>query len=160
MRYIPKNEINFSNIGRELGVSRQTISKKFNNLIEMQLISQQGDNYVLCELPHNMAYLIPKSTLKILTDTMKEKTVSTYVYLFNRYIINDEKPYMFTLNAVKQHVGLSNKTSSNNEIVINILIVLQALGLIKYELVTVTDEWGNVKTIYQINEVCNEIQQK
>lgn len=37
-RFVPAAEINFAALGRTLGITRQTISKRFNKLIELGLL--------------------------------------------------------------------------------------------------------------------------
>ncbi len=57
-------------------------------------------------------------------------------------------------------VGLSVSARNNNDIVTNILFVLQKIGLIKYSLTTVVqdnDNFNNIKTIYQLDWMTNDI---
>ena len=158
-RFIFKTDINFSKMAKVLNLSRQTISKKFNNLIDLGLIDIQDDYYILKVLPKDYASLIPEKTLNLLTDALSENSISTYVYLFNRYIANNEQPYVFTLEQIKNQIGISNKTRSNDEVVNNILFVLKRIGLIEYHLTQTVDEsnFGNIKTIYQIDWVKNTV---
>ena len=77
----------------------------------------------------------------------------------NRYIANGEKPFVFTLSQVKDFIGISTTTRSNDNIITNILYVLQKIGLIKYELTAEKQvgSFDNIKTIYQIMELTNEL---
>lgn len=158
-RYINKKEVNFSKMGGIFGVSRQTISTKFKGLIDLGLIEQSQDKYIINVLPQDYAYLIPQSTLQLLTDALSENSISAYVYLFNRYLANKEQIYLFTLDQIKTWVGISTKTRSNDTVVTNILLVLKRIGLIDYELTTVVDEsnFQNIKTMYQLDWVKNNI---
>lgn len=93
-------------------------------------------------------------------DSLSQNTVSTYVYLFNRFYANGNKPFQFTIEQIKNHIGISTTTRSNDEIVSNILFVLQKLGVIKYTLTTVkqdSDSFNNVKTIHQLDWITNDI---
>ena len=44
IRYIPKNMVKYTAIAEELGVARQTVSKKFNNLIDQGLVVLDAAN--------------------------------------------------------------------------------------------------------------------
>lgn len=124
-RIIHKKDINFSKLGEHFGLSRQTVSTKFKSLIDMGLIEQlDKDTYELTRLSHIDGFLIPYKTLKVLCDTLNEKSISVYTYLYNRYYANGKEPFKFTLAQVKANVGLSDKTRSNDDIITNILFVL------------------------------------
>ena len=141
-------------------MSRQTISKKFNNLIELNLVVAKNDTtYLLTELNANIAALVPYKTLKLITDTLNEHSINTYVYLLNRYYANQCKSFQFTLAQVKEYIGICASTRSNDDTITNILFVLQKLGLIKYKLTTAEqkDNFNNIKTIYELEWLTNEI---
>ncbi len=159
-RIIHKKDINFSKLGEHFGLSRQTVSTKFKNLIDMGLIEQvDKDTYELTRLSQIDGFLIPYKTLKVLCDTLNEKSISVYTYLYNRYYANGKEPFKFTLAQVKANVGMSDKTRSNDDIVTNILFILQKLGLLKYSLTALeqSDNFQNIKTIYQIDWMTTEL---
>lgn len=52
-RDVSKKDINFSKLAEELGMTRQTISKKFKKLIELGLLVEEGDKYNLVVLETN-----------------------------------------------------------------------------------------------------------
>lgn len=81
---------------------------------------------------------MPYSTLKLLVDTLNERSISVYVYLLNLYYANNCQPTKFTYSQIKKFVGITDTTRSNNEIISNILLVLQKIGLIKYSLTAVS----------------------
>ena len=56
------------------------------------------DVFRLAELSADLAALIPYSTLKLITDTLSENSVSTYIYLLNCYYANGCQPFQFTLD--------------------------------------------------------------
>lgn len=163
-RYVDKALINFSQLGRILNISRQTASTKFQNLIKLKLISEVPDDrgrYYLSILPTEVAGLIPEPTLKLITDTLSEHSISTYLYLLMRFIANNEQPFIFTLTDVKKHIGICSTTRSNDEVVTNILFILQKIGLIRYSLTTLQQnnvEYKDVKTVYQIDFLTNYIE--
>lgn len=160
-RYFYKKDINFSKLGEIFNLSRQTVSTKFKNLKELGLIEEVDKNtYQLIELSADIASLVPYNTLKLITDTLNDNSISTYIYLLNCYYGNDCRPFQFTLDQIKGYIGISTSTRSNNDIVTNILYVLEKIGLIKYSLSTVkqeTDSFQNVKTIYQLDWLTNTL---
>ena len=121
---------------------------------------KNSDTYELVTLDNNVAWLIQSELLQLMIDSLSQNTVSTYVYLFNRFYANGNKPFQFTIEQIKNHIGISTTTRSNDEIVSNILFVLQKLGVIKYTLTTVkqdSDSFNNVKTIHQLDWITNDI---
>lgn len=161
-RYVEKSIINYSQLGKKLGLSRQTVSKKFKNLIDLGLIKdEQGDRYYLTPLSSDIASLIPNPTLKLITDTLNEYSISVYVYLLVRYIANGEEYFIFKLSDIKKHIGICATTRSNDDIITNILFVLQKIGLIKYHLTTLQQDnvdYKDVKTVYQLDFLTNYIE--
>ena len=159
-RYILKKNIKYTRLGEALGLSRQTVSTRFKNLIQLGLIEEKTDTYELVKLDNNVAWLIQQELLQLMIDTLSQNTVSTYVYLFNRFYANGNKPFQFTIEQIKNHIGISTTTRSNDEIVSNILFILQKLGIIKYSLATLKqegDNFHNVKTIHQLDQITNDI---
>lgn len=159
-RYILKKNIKYTRLGEALGLSRQTVSTRFKNLIQLGLVEEKIDTYELVKLDNNVAWLIQQELLQLMIDTLSQNTVSTYVYLFNRFYANDNKPFQFTIEQIKNHIGISTTTRSNDEIVSNILFILQKLGIIKYSLTTLKqegDNFNNVKTIHQLDWITNDI---
>jgi predicted transcriptional regulator len=125
VRYFYKKEINFTKLGQQFNLSRQTISTKFKNLKELGLIVERDkDTYEVTILEKDLAALIPYDTLKLITDTLNENSISTYIYLLNNWIRAGNKSYQFTLEQIKNHIGICATTRSNDNIVTNILFVL------------------------------------
>ena len=160
-RTVGKKEVNFSRLASMFNMSRQTVSKKFNNLMDLGLVTKRDDDYFLIsELANDIASLVPYKTLKLITDTLSEHSINTYVYLFNRYYASGCKGFQFTLAQVKENIGICSTTRSNDDTITNILYVLEKLGLIKYHLSTKeqTDtSFKNIKTIYELEWLTNEI---
>lgn len=161
VRYFDKKEVKFTKLGELFGISRQTASTRFKNLQELGLIKDYDNkHYELVTLEKDMASLIQYRTLKIITDTLSENSISTYIYLLNRYYANGCNGFQFTLEQIKAQVGIATTTRSNDNIVTNILFILEKIGLIKYELTSMKqndDNFQNIKTIYQLNWLTNEI---
>lgn len=157
VRSFNKKEINFSKLAKTFGLSRQTVSTRFKSLREIGLVRELNDKeYELIELENKSAMLIPYSTLKILTDALNDNAISTYAYLFNEYYKAQQKkvPCVFTLEQIKDHIGICATTRSNDNVITNILFILQKIGLIKYSLTSVQqekDSFHNIKTIYRLD---------
>lgn len=160
-RIFTKKDKNFSKISEYLKISRQTVSKKFNNLMELGLIKENGDNFELIILEEDIASLIPVNTLKILVAAFNENAISVYVYLLNRYyaaVHNGQQEFMFTKEQLKGILGFSTATRSNDYIIDGILTVLQKVGVIKIENRTKVDEYtGDIKTHLYLVEATNKI---
>lgn len=133
---ILKFNMNNREIGEKVGLSRQTVATKIKNLEELELLKfiEDTDEYELIILEPNIAALIPEDTLKLLIDTMNEKTISIYVYLFKRFYANKNNPYTVTYTQLKDWIGVSTKSTSNNHVISNILTVLKKIGLLDYEM--------------------------
>ena len=157
-RTFTKKEKNFSKISAALKISRQTISKKFNNLLELGLIRETDNNYELVILDADIASLIPVETLKVLVSALNENAISIYVYLLNRFIANKEQEFMFTKSQLKAMLGFSINTRSNDYIIDGILMVLQKLELIKVEIRNILDEPSNeIKSYLYLIDAHNKI---
>ena len=137
-RWFYKKDINFSKMGEKFGLSRQTVSTRFKNLKELGLITEKNkDIYELKKLENDLAALIPFDTLSLLVDALSDNAISVYTYLLIQYIKNGNKPFIFTLEQLKQQVGICATTRSNDNIITNILFVLEKIGLIKYRMTSV-----------------------
>jgi DNA-binding Lrp family transcriptional regulator len=161
-RVFSKRDKNFSKISEYLKISRQTVSKKFNNLVELGLIKENKDTYELIILEEDIASLIPINTLKILVSAFNENAISVYVYLLNRYyatLINGQQEFIFTKEQLKGILGFSTATRSNDYIIDGILTVLQKIGVIKVETRTKTEEFsGDVKSYLYLVYATNQIE--
>lgn len=157
-RTFSKKDKNFSKISAELKISRQTVSKKFNNLLEIGLIRDTGKNFELVILDADIASLIPVETLKILVSALNENAISVYVYLLNRFIAAGEQEFLFTKSQLKAILGFSTNTRSNDYVIDGILTVLQKLELIKIESRAMLEECsGEVKNYLYLVNATNKI---
>jgi DNA-binding transcriptional ArsR family regulator len=90
IRYVNKQDINFSKLAEKFGLTRQTVSTKFKNLKEMGLIKERNDkSYEIIVLEDNVATLVPYNTLGLLVNALSENAISTYVYLLKLYWANN-----------------------------------------------------------------------
>ena len=165
-RRIHKTAVNYSAIeraftkidleGNEIcAMRRRTIAKYFEGLLAMGLIeySDVDGYYYLKVLDGESGHLIEYNTLLKLMNTLQKHAISIYIYLFNRYYACGCEPFIATIAQIKDFVGISTTTTSNNENVDDVLDILQRLGLLKFSLVI--DESG--KRHLQFMWVRNEL---
>ena len=135
-RYVDKKDVNFSKLCEEIGVSRQTVAKKFENLIAIGLIeedtSSKKKRYILNTLDSSVASLVPFETLRKINHALSQYAISLFVYLLNRYIANGENGFIVTLAQMKTFIGIATTTSNNNVIVTDILEILRLIGLVQW----------------------------
>ena len=113
----------------------------------------RDDKFELVTLSPVEGFLIPESTLRIMSNTLSENTINVYIFLCKAFIANKEKPCDFTIHALKAYCGLGVKGDSNNYIITDILMVLQKLGLIEYSISTNKSGEGGPKTHYHLNKI-------
>lgn len=159
IRYVEYREVNYTQLGSKINLTRQTVAAKFKYLLDNNLIEDDETNkrYILKRLDPSISTLIPFDTLVKLNDTVTYNVISAFAYILNRYYAEQQKPYVFFINQLKEFLGLSITTRSNNHIVTNILQILKLLGLIEYNIITTEDE--TMKTIYQITQVNNQLRE-
>lgn len=78
------------------------------------------------------------------------------MYLLKRFIANNEKEYPVTMSQMKNFIGIASNTTSNNEVINDILEVLELLGLVKIERRQIEEN----KTLLVVVEVNNKIKEK
>ena len=135
-RYVNKKEVTQTAVSKKLNISRVTAKKYLDNLIALGLVQEDNKNkrYKLIELDKSTASLIPFETLRILNNTLSQNSISIYVYLMNRFIANGCKSFNVTNSQLKNFIGISTDTSSNDHVVSDILKVLELLGLIEIQI--------------------------
>lgn len=141
-------------------MSRQTASKKFQNLIALGLLTENELGvYNLELLPADVAALIPQETLSVLVNALNENSISTYIYLLRRWFANQESEFYFSIKEVKSFLGLATSTQSNDKIVKDILYILEKIELIKIEVESVKSEavHGGLKYIHKCVYLTNFI---
>lgn len=156
-KFLPNSLIKFTAIGEALEMTRQTTSAKFKNLIALGLVAPTEGGYELKTLPNEKAFLVSLPTLRRLVSALKERSISIYVYLLNRFIANQEQPFDFSIDTLKSYVGLSTKTRTNNYIISDILDILSQLGLITILKITSKDANGTIQTTYTLKGATNKL---
>ena len=130
-RTIPKKRIKWTKLEAEIGITRQTVKKYFEQLQGMGLIIEKEDVFELVILPQNVAMLIPYKTLRIMVNGLSDRAISTYTYLYSRYYANEQKELEFSYAQIKNILGISATSKGNNYIIQDILAVLEKLDLIR-----------------------------
>lgn len=133
-RYVEKKEATQAKLAEALKITRNTAAKRLKGLIDMGLVSYDEElrRYVLVYLNKDLATLVPEHTLELLVDGLSQHSISIFVYLLNRYLANGEKPFDVLMSQMKAWIGISENTTSNNNVVSNVLEILKALGLVDY----------------------------
>lgn len=136
-------------------MSKYSIAKYFKKLIEWGLIYEDENDpnfYYITVLDAEDANLIEYKTLTVLMSVMQKRSISIYVYLYNRFFANACQPYKLLLSSVKDYIGIASTTTSNNCAIVDTFNILKRLDLLDYELV-----WENDKSFYQVNWVRNQL---
>lgn len=135
-RIIPIKRATYTIIAKDCNIDRRSAGKYVKRLIELGLLKKDKEerNYFLTLLPKETATLVPFPTLRELVNSLNRNSVSLYTYLLNKYVACGEKTFQETYINLKEQIGLSIKTKSNNIVVRDILDILQRLGLLTFEL--------------------------
>lgn len=136
IRYVDKP--NFKSLGEKMAKSngkkamtRQTASKYFKELIDLGLLTEDNKRYILTQLDEKARYLIPIETLRVINNGLSRYAVSIYIYLWQIYYAKKEQ-FTIDISTVKKYIGIASSTTSNNNVVTDILYILQRIGLVKW----------------------------
>ena len=131
-RYVNKGDVAFATLGNKIGLSRQVTSTKFKNLISLGLIEyvENEKRYKLNYLDKSISALVPFETLRKLNNSLNQNSISLFVYLLKRYIANNEKEFIATMSQMKKFIGVATNTTSNNDVINDILHILKLIGLV------------------------------
>ena len=86
-------------------------------------------------------------------NSLNHNAISLFVYLLKRYIANNEQEYVVTMAQMKNFIGIASSTTSNNEVITDILEVLKLLGLVDYEYRQVEKDKTNLFITKMSNKV-------
>lgn len=164
-RYLTKKQINYSALARETKISRPSIKKYIDYMLDhekglgIMTYDETKEIYYLEIFPSAEAILIEKDLLSYLSLVFSKHTITIYSYLFMRWyavIKNGGSSFEFMLDRLKDISGYSINSNSNDEPLKMILATMKAVGLINY---TVRKEKnGNMeKHYYTILNVANKL---
>lgn len=136
-----KENLSYTKLESDLenSINRKTISKGIKFLEENQLV--KNDHIELShldELGEEESYLIDADTLKALVAYKKRHLIDLYVYLcrgmnYARTQLG-ESGVVITMKNMKDYIGIATSTTSNNNVVKDLLDILVELGLIAYKI--------------------------
>ena len=154
-RYVNKGDVAFATLGNKIGLSRQVTSTKFKNLISLGLIEyvENEKRYKLNYLDKSISALVPFETLRKLNNSLSQNSISLFIYLLKRYIANGEQEFIATMSQMKKFIGVATNTTSNNDVINDILHILKLIGLVETELRQLEDN----KTVIVVTKVNNVI---
>ena len=162
-RIVEKEFVNWSLIERDFTIEvegkpvkrmgRKTIAKNFEWLVEHKLIrfDEEQDAYVLTAIDSSNAFLVEYNTLACLMNVLQKRSLSIYIYVLNRYIANCYEEYPIKLSHLKDYIGITSNTNSNNVFIKDTFTILKKLGLMDFEL----KKLDNDRTMYYIKWVSN-----
>ena len=87
-----------------------------------------------------------------LMNTLQRRSISIYIYLFNRYYANGLEPFLVTRNQIKNYLGICMNSNNNDSILVDTIEILSRLGLLEMQHVVVDG-----KTYMQFLWVKNEL---
>jgi hypothetical protein len=136
-RFVMKRSFVFSKMEKELGMTRKTLAKYFEYFVEVGLVVDGGDKWILIDLG-NKGFWIETEILERLIETKKRYAISAYVYLRKgRWLLaqKGKEKVPITLGQVKEYLGITNNSKGNNYIITDLFEEYRVLGLLRYDLV-------------------------
>ena len=140
--YIWKGDFILSKMEQELGMTRKTLSKYLSFLVKEGLVVEEKERWVLPPLEEK-GFWIDVEILQQIIDIKKRYAITIYIYLVQGYWMvrqHGSSNLPILLDNIKDQIGISKKTRSNNEIITGVLENLREVGLLNYWL------WTNPKT--------------
>ena len=128
-RYIWKRDFVFSKLEAELGMTRKTAKNYFDNLVELGLVADIEDKWVLADLGVD-GFKIEQHILERLVSMKTRYAVSLYVYLVRGYYVAGQTQLVILLDNVKDYLGLGKNTRSNNYIITDLFEDFRTMGLL------------------------------
>lgn len=145
---VKRKDVSIKRISEVLQLSWNTAKSKFNRLLELGLLVPYNNDYELIVLSEEQGYLINAELLEKLVYCFRERTLTIYTYLANRYYAANFKPFVFYIDTLKQLTGVSTGTRNNNKLITIPLQVLQDdLHIIEFE-VEKRQESGQFCSVY------------
>jgi hypothetical protein len=158
-RYVKAKEVSDSALEKALKISRPTAKKYRVGLQELGLLGEKEDGkFQLTLLANEYATLVPEDVLEAIVWKESRYLVSLYVYCIGRYLANNEDYFPYSLNTVKEFIGIATNTYSNSHIISDNMRILDDLGLVTFKQLDTMHE-GAFTTIQTIGNVRNRLQE-
>ena len=133
IRFILKKDFVFVQVADELEINRKTLTKYFSYLIEVGLITEELDKWVLNDLG-DMGFWIESDVLRRIVELKKRYALTIYVYLVKGYWVSNNKKMVVLLKNVKGVIGIGINTDSNNYLITDCFELFREMGLLNCQL--------------------------
>ena len=147
---ILKSDYPYNKIGAELEIDRRKISAIFKFLEDSELITIE-EGYWKLEDPAEYEE-VDAGVVDVLEGARVEGVITEYGFLKKLWGVNGEKKFIVRVSALKDRIGVTNNTRSNNGKITELLDVLRFNGLIDGELKVESN-----RSNWWINEVGEKI---
>lgn len=168
--YIYKEDINFTKIGAQMHRSRQTVSKRFNDLIENDIIRQYKYNGKTCyKIPYYNEFeeLDGETTFQLLCLPLKEQRealIKTYALLLKKKRICEregKRVFFCSAESLIKECGETASHKTTFDRMRAILTILQGAGIIKFRTLLPRQnekgEWvGAQMEVYEVSKSASE----
>ena len=132
-RFVLKRSFVFSKMENELGMTRKTLAKYFDYLVEVGLVIEVGDKWVLVDLK-DKGFWVETEILKRLVELRRRYVISTYVYLVKGYWASGKTQLIILLKNIKEYMGIGVNTDSNNYLITDLFETFREMGLLNCQL--------------------------
>ena len=160
--YIYKESFTFEKIGKDINRTRQTVGKRFKELIDANLIVEKkvcGKTAFLMPYSNPFEYIDTETAVKLLAlplKEQKEELIKTLSYILKKKTqANLEKKSNFTITSkeILEEFGHSIGNEQSYQRIRMNLTVLQGAGIIKFKTINYNDQKGMppVMVVYQVN---------
>ena len=133
IRFILKKDFVYTQLEEELEMSRKTMAKYFDYLIEIGAIVEGKDRWIISELG-DKGFWIERDILERIIEMKVRYALSIYVYLVKGYYVAGQPQLVVLMENVKGFIGVSTNIRSNNYIVADIFEAYREMGLLNCQL--------------------------
>lgn len=148
-RFVWKRSFVFSKMEQEFQMTRKTLAKYFDYLLEVGLVADGGDKWVITDLGKE-GFWIAVDILERLVLMRQRYVISIYVYLVKGYWVAGKTRLVVLLDNVKNYLGLATNSRSNSHIITEIFENFREMGLLNCQL---NFDQSNVKRYYVLTGI-------
>lgn len=130
-RTIPISRISYVSYAKDLGISRQTVSKQLKSLLVEGFIAEDSDRYII-PFPKEFYYDIEAETLRKLVSFANSNSIKIYAYLlgWDSFCKKLNRTFNYSLDGLCEVIGLAPRQQANRKKIQDILDMLMRLGLV------------------------------